>query len=117
MSKELRVEQGLRVSRSADRTHFDEALRAAVDYRGDVSIDRAGGTVTGFLFDLRAGDSLRLMDAETGEKIAVPIAEVEAIEFSGKDAASGKTWENWVRRYVERKLAGKSANLESEVLD
>ena len=117
MSEELRVEQGLRVSRSADGAHFEEALRAAVDYRGDVSIDRAGCTVTGFLFDLRAGDALRLMDAESGAKVTVPLAEVEAIEFSGQDAASGKTWENWVRRYVERKLAGKSANLESEVLD
>lgn len=117
MSEELQVEQGLRVSRSADGGHFDEALRAAVDYRGDVTIERPGGTVTGFLFDLRGGEVLRLMDAATGEKVAVPIAEVEAIEFSGKDAASGKTWENWVRRYVERKLAGKSANLESEVLD
>ena len=117
MTNELRVEQGLRVSRQADGAHFEEALRAAVDYRGDVTIDRVGGTATGFLFDLRPGDSLRLMDSETGAKITVPLAEVEAIEFSGKDAASGKTWENWVRRYVERKLAGKSANLESEVLD
>lgn len=117
MSEELRVEQGLRVSRSADGAHFEEALRAAVDYRGDVTIDRAGGTVTGFLFDLRSGDSLRLMDSERGAKITVPLAEVESIEFSGKDAASGKTWENWVRRYVERKLAGKSANIESDALD
>ncbi len=117
MSEELRVEQGLRVSRATDGGHFDDALRAAVDYRGDVTIDRAGGTVTGFLFDLRAGESLRLMDSESGAKITIPLAEVDSIEFSGKDAASGKTWENWVRRYVERKLAGKSANIESEALD
>ena len=57
------------------------------------------------------------MDSERGAKITVQLAEVDSIEFSGKDAASGKTWENWVRRYVERKLAGKSANIESDALD
>lgn len=117
MSKPLQIEQGVRVSRTEHAGMLDEALLAAVDYRGDVTIERRDGTVTGYLFDLRPGDALRVMTAETGEKISVPVAEVEAIEFSGKDAASGKTWENWVRRYVERKLAGKSANIESDSLD
>lgn len=117
MSEELRIEHGVRVSRATDPSHFEEALRAAVDYRGDVTVLHRGTSRVGYLFDLRSGESLRLMDPDSGAKVSVPIAEVEAIEFSGKDAASGKTWENWVRRYVERKLAGKSANLESESLD
>lgn len=117
MSEPLQIEQGLRVSRAEGAGMLDEALLAAVDYRGDVTIERRDGTVMGYLFDLRTGDSLRIVSAESGEKIAVPVAEVESIEFSGKDAASGKTWENWVRRYVERKRAGKSANIESETLD
>ena len=117
MSKPLQIEQGLRITRAEGAGVLDEAMLAAVDYRGDVTIERGGVTVTGYLFDFRAGESLRVMAAESGEKISVSVSEVDAIEFSGKDAASGKTWENWVRRYVERKLAGKSANIESESLD
>jgi LAS superfamily LD-carboxypeptidase LdcB len=39
------------------------------------------------------------------------------LEFTGKDTAAGKTWENWVRRYVEKRLAGEQANIDAEVLD
>jgi hypothetical protein len=37
--------------------------------------------------------------------------------FTGKDAAAGKTWENWMRRYAEKKLKGEAADIESETLD
>jgi len=30
---------------------------------------------------------------------------------------AGKTWENWVRRYAEKRLAGEKACIESEKLD
>ena len=42
---------------------------------------------------------------------------VAAVAFTGKDAAAGKTWENWVRRYAEKRLAGEKACIESEKLD
>jgi len=112
--------QGVRVDRAGPHGEatFAEAIAAAVDYRGDVTLDRREGRIEGYLFDVRADrGELRLLPADGRGRTVVPLAEVTAIEFSGKDAASGKTWENWVRRYVERKLAGKSANLESESLD
>ena len=31
--------------------------------------------------------------------------------------AEGKTFENWVRRYAEKKLAGETASIESEELE
>jgi len=111
---EDRFVQGVRLERASDG--FDAGLAAAVDYRGDVTVVRSEGELAGYLFDATA-ERLRVMPADGGAAVSVPVAEVEAIEFTGKDAASGRTWENWVRRYVERKRAGESANLESERLD
>lgn len=109
-----RFAQGVRLERGCE--DFAEGISAAVDYRGDVTIHRRNGDLVGYLFDATA-DRLGVMPADGGDRTAVPVAEVEAIEFSGKDAASGRTWENWVRRYIERKQAGKSADIESERLD
>ena len=44
------------------------------------------------------------------------IASIKSLAFTGKDAASGKSWESWIRRYAEKKLAGEAANIESEAL-
>jgi len=100
-----------------------EALNAAFDYRGDVTLHLADGTALEcYVFDRREGDSLessivRVMLAGGGEKRAIPYSAIRRLEFSGKDAAAGKTWENWVRRYVEKHLAGERASIESESLD
>jgi hypothetical protein len=109
--------EGVRIAAEAPR--FLEAVRAAVDYRGDVTVRRRdGSTLEGYLFDAVAeGDApcLRVLPSQ-GERVRVPLAEVAEIAFTGKDTASGKTWENWVRRYVEKRLAGESADLPSEPL-
>ncbi len=109
-----RFVQGVRLERAGDA--FAAAVAAAVDYRGDVTIDRAGEPILGYLFDATP-ERIRVMPADGGAAVSVPVAEIVSIEFSGKDAASGRTWENWVRRYVERKRAGEAANIESERLD
>lgn len=109
--------EGVRIR--AEEPRFLEGVRAAVDYRGDVTIlRRDGSSLEGYLFDAIAeGDAacLRVLPAR-GDRLRVPLAEVAEIAFSGKDTASGRTWENWVRRYVEKRLAGESANLEAEPL-
>lgn len=99
--------------------------RAAVDYRGDVTVHLCdGSTVVGFAFDI-AGPTprdaaksqvLRLLDPESGARISLELNKVQSITLSGKDAASGKSWENWLRRYAEKKLAGEAASIESEPL-
>ncbi len=105
----------------ADRLR--EALNAAFDYRGDVTLHLADGSaIECYVFDRREGDSLdssqvRIMLAGGGEKRTIAYAQIRRLEFSGKDAAAGKTWENWVRRYVEKHLAGERASIESESLD
>jgi len=40
------------------------------------------------------------------EKRKVSYAEIARVEFSGKDRAAGKHWEDWVKAYNEKKAAG-----------
>jgi hypothetical protein len=47
--------------------------------------------------------------------VTVRYSEIARIQF-GKDAAHGKTWENWVKRYIEKKQRGEAASIEAEVL-
>jgi hypothetical protein len=113
---------------AADRNELRKALDEAFDYRGDVTITlRSGSVVEGYLFDRRSGTSLetsvvRVMPKSSQslsgeEKITIRYNEIASLSFSGKDTAAGKTWENWVRRYAEKKLKGEAASIEAERLD
>jgi hypothetical protein len=103
-----------------DRVAFGEALEAARDFRGDVTLELSDGTaVEGFLYDRSAGvdRKVRLLPKDGGPRVSIEESRLRAIAFTGKDAAAGKTWENWVRRYAEKRLAGEAASIESEKLD
>lgn len=99
------------------------AVARAVDFRGDVTLALRDGTVVeGFAFDARLGaaaapaegECIRILPVESNERRAVPLAQIARLSFTGKDAASGKSWENWIRRYAAKKLAGEAASIESE---
>jgi outer membrane protein assembly factor BamA len=45
-----------------------------------------------------------------------PRVRVRAIEFSGRDTAAGKSFETWMKKYVQKKLAGEEASIRSEPL-
>jgi hypothetical protein len=100
-----------------------EALEAARDYRGDVTIELVdGGLVEGFLYDRSAGThaaarKVRLLPKDGGPRQSIAEDRIRSLAFTGKDAAAGKTWENWVRRYAEKRLKGEAASIESETLD
>ena len=52
------------------------------------------------------------------EKRRVSYAEIARLEFSGKDRAAGKHWEDWVKAFNEKKAAGeKNIALHPEKLD
>ena len=100
------------------------ALEKAFDYRGDVTITRKdGSTVEGYIFDRKPGKTLadsavRLFPKDREEKIAVRYDEIAALEFTGRDAAAGKSWETWLKKYQEKKAAGeKNIGIEPEKLD
>lgn len=124
---EASYQQGAVIS-AADAEELRRALDEAFDYRGDVTIvTKAGSTIEGYLFDRRSGASLdqsvvRLIPATSTsssgeEKVTVRYSEIATLQFSGRDTAAGKSWENWVRRYAEKKLKGETASIEAEKLD
>ena len=108
----------------SDPAMLREGVARAVDFRGDVTIVTTDGrTVVGFAFDARLApaadptkDEIRVLPADSNERVRVPLAAIQTLAFTGKDAASGKSWENWIRRYAEKKLAGEAASIESEAL-
>ncbi|HEX6906482.1 MAG TPA: hypothetical protein VF154_07750 [Terriglobales bacterium] len=99
------------------------ALEQAFDYRGDVLITRKDGSqVEGYVFDRRSGRTLqdsfvRVLPKNGMGKISVSYAEIAALAFSGRDMAAGKSWENWVRQYWEKRLAGEHISLHPEELE
>lgn len=110
------------VADASDPKALLDAVDLAFDYRGDITITRsAGDRIEGYLFDRgidRAGRRfIRLIPKGTDERLLILMDDVVRIEFSGKDTASGKSFENWVRKYAHKKLAGEAANIESESLD
>lgn len=108
---------------ASDPTRLLSSLDAIRDFRGDVTLvlhDRT--TVEGFVFDVIVGAdlgscALRLLVPGDATRRSVAGREIAAIRITGRDAAAGKTWENWVRRYAEKRLAGERASIESETLD
>jgi hypothetical protein len=101
-----------------------QALELAFDYRGDVTITlRDGRQVEGYIFDRRTGrtledSSVRLFPKDRPEKMTVRYAEIAGLAITGRDTAAGKSWEAWVKKYVEKKAAGETGiELKPESLD
>ena len=88
------------------------ALEKAFDYRGDVTITLKNGTqVEGYIFDRQNGRTLvasrvRVLPKSSNAKISIPYTEIQALAFTGRDTAAGKSWEAWLRKYWEKKTAG-----------
>lgn len=105
-----------------DTARFD-VLEKAFDYRGDVALVLADGRrVEGYLFDRRRGTTaaesfVRLMPPTGDTNVSVRYADVRRAEFSPRDPAAGKSFETWLKKYVEKKLAGQKASIESEPLE
>ncbi len=88
------------------------ALEKAFDYRGDVTMTlKSGERIEAFIFNRRTGQSLadsyvQYFAPNVPGKLKVSYAEIARLEFSGKDRAAGKHWEDWVKAYNDRKAAG-----------
>ena len=100
------------------------ALEKAFDYRGDVTLTlKNGGKIEGYLFDRVAGPSLetsfaRVLLKESNDRKKIAYADIAALAFTGRDAAAGKSWEAWVKKYWEKKTSGgEQLSLHSEPLD
>jgi len=98
------------------------ALEKAFHYRGDITITRKdGSTVEGYLFDRRTAatleDSAVRVLKPSGEKLSIAYAEIARLVFSGRDTASGKSWEAWVNKYLQSKASGEKFGIEPEALE
>ena len=101
-----------------------QALEKAFDYRGDVTLTlKSGERIEAYIFNRQTGATLadsqvQYFTPSAPEKRKVSYAEIARIEFTGKDRAAGKQWEDWVKKYTERKAAGeKGIALNPEALD
>ena len=108
----------------AGQEELRQALERAFSYRGDVLITRKDGSkVEGYVFDRRtgstlAGSTVRVLPKDGGAKLSISYAEIAGLAFTGRDMAAGKSWENWVRQYWERRAAGeKNISLAPERLE
>jgi hypothetical protein len=108
----------------ATEDELREALEKAFDYRGDVEVTRKDGTkVEGYLFDRAIGKNLRdsfvrILPKDSNQRVKITYAEIGALVFTGKDAAAGKSWEAWVRKYWEKKAkGGENLSLQPESLE
>jgi hypothetical protein len=100
------------------------AVELAFDYRGDVSIALKDGTsLEGYVFDRQIGAKttdciFRLIPKDGDRKISVRYSDLARIAFTGRDAAAGKSFETWVKKYREKKAAGeRNIRIEPEKLD
>lgn len=101
-----------------------DALEKAFDYRGDVTITlKSGERFEAYIFDRKTGSTLadsfvRLFPVDSSEKRQIAYSEIARLEFTGKDRAAGKHWEDWVKKYNEKKARGeKNIGLHPESLD
>ena len=108
----------------ASEEEIRSALEKAFDYRGDVTITRKDGTkIEGYVFDRISGPNsgssfVRILPKESGERVKIAYADIAALVFSGRDAAAGKSWDAWVRKYWAKRTTGEGeASLQPEKLD
>jgi hypothetical protein len=113
-----------RVWAAASDEELREGLEKAFDYRGDVTITlKSGDSVEGYIFDRKTGSSLadsmvRLFPKNEPRKLSIPYADIQGLAFTGRDTAAGKSWEAWLKKYWEKKLAGETnIELQPESLD
>jgi hypothetical protein len=100
------------------------ALEKAFDYRGDVTITtKSGERIEAFIFNRRTGSTVaesyvQYFAPGVDGKLKLSYDQIARLEFSGKDRAAGKHWEDWVKAYNERKAAGeKGIALHPDKLD
>jgi Zn/Cd-binding protein ZinT len=108
----------------ANENDLRSALEKAFDYRGDVTITTRGGErIEAFIFNRQTGSTLadsyvQYFAPNVATKQKLSYAHIARLEFSGKDRAAGKHWEDWVKAYNERKAAGeKNIGLAPDALE
>lgn len=101
----------------ANEDELVEAVECAVDYRGDVTVHlHSGEVVEGYVFNRNRQAGVLVIELfcnGNAAPVRIPSPHIRAIEFTGEDTASGKSWQAWVKKKEEERQA-ESRHLESE---
>ena len=85
------------------------AIEAAFDYRGDVTLLlRDGGEIQGYVSnrDARAPEPyLHIFPSDGSALRTLLYRGLRGVAFTGRDTASGKSWETWLKKYKAKKEA------------
>lgn len=91
---------------------IEEVIEAAFDYRGDVTVllgegEELAGYLANRCFGEAQGDEswIDVFPADGDPRRRISLAQIRGLRFSGKDVASGKSWETWMKKYTQRKKA------------
>jgi hypothetical protein len=96
----------------ATEQDLKNALEKAFDYRGDITITlKSGEKIEAYIFNRQTGATLadsfvQYFTPKSDDKRKLAYGQIARLEFSGKDRAAGKHWEDWVKAYTEKKAAG-----------
>ena len=101
-SEPTQYRQGFRLNaRTCSPELFQEALAAAFDYRGNITLElTTGSSIEGYVFNVNP-TSLDFWPKDDSPKMKVQLSDIASIYFSGRDTAEGKSWEAWVKKYTE----------------
>ena len=95
-----------------DPGSLQEIVEIAFDYRGDVTILlRDEDDLVGYLANrsicrqVPAESWIEVFPATGGPRRRISLVAIRGLILSGKDVASGKSWENWLKKYTERRDA------------
>ena len=107
------------------RTRPARGPRKGLYYRGDVTLTlKSGERIEAYIFNRSTGATLedsfvQYFLPKSKEKRKVSYAQIARLEFTGKDRAAGKHWEDWVKAWnKEKKAAGeKNFGLHPEALE
>ena len=95
-----------------DPGSLEEMVEIAFDYRGDVTLLlRDEDDLVGYLANrsicrqVPAESWIEVFPATGGPRRRISLVAIRGLILSGKDVASGKSWENWLKKYTERRDA------------
>jgi hypothetical protein len=102
--------------RPATPEQVSRIIEDAFHYRGDVTLDlQSGERIEGYIFNRNPNAEppyLQIFIEGRSAPRHIPYSEILAVSFSGENTASGKDWEEWIKKKESERQA-ESARVEA----